>query len=47
MFDWNDNEFDRHPRPVAPIFQPLAAVAAGLLVALRLGTGGRRRGRTA
>ncbi|GAA2333436.1 SDR family oxidoreductase [Dactylosporangium salmoneum] len=22
QFDWNDNEFDRHPRPVPPIFQP-------------------------
>jgi NAD(P)-dependent dehydrogenase (short-subunit alcohol dehydrogenase family) len=22
QFDWNDNEFDKHPQPVAPIFQP-------------------------
>src|SRR3954447_26281002 len=22
QFDWNDNEFDRHPMPVPPIFQP-------------------------
>ena len=22
QFNWNDNEFDQHPRPVAPIFQP-------------------------
>jgi NAD(P)-dependent dehydrogenase (short-subunit alcohol dehydrogenase family) len=22
QFDWNDNEFDQHPQPVAPIFQP-------------------------
>src|SRR3954466_7881299 len=22
QFDWNDSEFDRHPQPVAPIFQP-------------------------
>ncbi|HET8527559.1 MAG TPA: SDR family oxidoreductase [Gaiellaceae bacterium] len=22
QFDWNDNEFDEHPQPVAPIFQP-------------------------
>jgi hypothetical protein len=22
QFDWNDNEFDEHPMPVAPIFQP-------------------------
>ncbi|HEX4017683.1 MAG TPA: SDR family oxidoreductase [Frankiaceae bacterium] len=25
QFDWNDNGFDRHPRPVAPVFQPEAA----------------------
>jgi NAD(P)-dependent dehydrogenase (short-subunit alcohol dehydrogenase family) len=25
QFDWNDNEFDRHPQPVAPIFQPEVA----------------------
>src|SRR3954451_17472015 len=22
QFDWNDNEFDKHPQPVPPIFQP-------------------------
>ncbi len=22
QFDWNSNEFDEHPQPVAPIFQP-------------------------
>jgi NAD(P)-dependent dehydrogenase (short-subunit alcohol dehydrogenase family) len=22
QFDWNDNEFEQHPQPVAPIFQP-------------------------
>jgi NAD(P)-dependent dehydrogenase (short-subunit alcohol dehydrogenase family) len=22
QFDWNDSEFDEHPQPVAPIFQP-------------------------
>jgi short-subunit dehydrogenase len=22
QFDWNDNQFDKHPMPVAPIFQP-------------------------
>jgi short-subunit dehydrogenase len=22
QFDWNDNEFEEHPQPVAPIFQP-------------------------
>lgn len=22
QFNWNDNEFDKHPQPVAPIFQP-------------------------
>lgn len=25
QFDWNDNEFDQHPQPVAPIFQPEVA----------------------
>jgi NAD(P)-dependent dehydrogenase (short-subunit alcohol dehydrogenase family) len=25
QFDWNDNGFDRHPRPVAPVFQPEVA----------------------
>jgi NAD(P)-dependent dehydrogenase (short-subunit alcohol dehydrogenase family) len=32
QFDWNDNGFDRHPRPVAPIFQPeVAARMIGFL----------------
>jgi hypothetical protein len=22
QFDWNDDEFDEHPQPVAPVFQP-------------------------
>jgi len=22
QFDWNDSQFDKHPQPVAPIFQP-------------------------
>jgi NAD(P)-dependent dehydrogenase (short-subunit alcohol dehydrogenase family) len=25
QFDWNDNAFERHPRPVAPVFQPEVA----------------------
>ena len=25
QFDWNDNQFDQHPQPVAPIFQPETA----------------------
>jgi NAD(P)-dependent dehydrogenase (short-subunit alcohol dehydrogenase family) len=25
QFDWNDDEFDEHPQPVAPIFQPETA----------------------
>ena len=25
QFDWNDNAFDQHPQPVAPIFQPEVA----------------------
>jgi NAD(P)-dependent dehydrogenase (short-subunit alcohol dehydrogenase family) len=25
QFDWNDNAFERHPQPVAPIFQPEVA----------------------
>jgi NAD(P)-dependent dehydrogenase (short-subunit alcohol dehydrogenase family) len=25
QFDWNDNGFDGHPRPVAPVFQPEVA----------------------
>jgi len=28
QFDWNDNEFDEHPMPVAPIFQPELAARA-------------------
>jgi NAD(P)-dependent dehydrogenase (short-subunit alcohol dehydrogenase family) len=28
QFDWNDNEFDGHPQPVAPIFQPETAARA-------------------
>jgi NAD(P)-dependent dehydrogenase (short-subunit alcohol dehydrogenase family) len=28
QFDWNDNEFDKHPRPVAPVFQPEVAARA-------------------
>ncbi|GAA0727194.1 SDR family oxidoreductase [Dactylosporangium roseum] len=28
QFDWNDSEFDRHPRPVAPVFQPELAARA-------------------
>jgi NAD(P)-dependent dehydrogenase (short-subunit alcohol dehydrogenase family) len=28
QFDWNDNEFAEHPRPVAPIFQPELAARA-------------------
>jgi NAD(P)-dependent dehydrogenase (short-subunit alcohol dehydrogenase family) len=28
QFDWNDNEFDRHPMPVPPIFQPEVAARA-------------------
>jgi NAD(P)-dependent dehydrogenase (short-subunit alcohol dehydrogenase family) len=25
QFNWNDNQFDKHPQPVAPIFQPETA----------------------
>jgi NAD(P)-dependent dehydrogenase (short-subunit alcohol dehydrogenase family) len=25
QFDWNDNGYDQHPRPVAPVFQPEVA----------------------
>ncbi|HVV76429.1 MAG TPA: SDR family oxidoreductase [Mycobacteriales bacterium] len=25
QFDWNDNAYDEHPRPVAPVFQPEVA----------------------
>jgi NAD(P)-dependent dehydrogenase (short-subunit alcohol dehydrogenase family) len=33
QFDWNDNEFDKHPQPVAPIFQPeLAGRAIAYIV---------------
>jgi len=28
QFDWNDNEFDQHPQPVAPVFQPETAARA-------------------
>lgn len=28
QFDWNDNEFDEHPQPVAPVFQPETAARA-------------------
>jgi NAD(P)-dependent dehydrogenase (short-subunit alcohol dehydrogenase family) len=28
QFDWNDNEFDQHPQPVAPVFQPELAARA-------------------
>lgn len=28
QFDWNDNEFDSHPQPVAPVFQPETAARA-------------------
>jgi NAD(P)-dependent dehydrogenase (short-subunit alcohol dehydrogenase family) len=28
QFDWNDNGFDKHPQPVAPIFQPELAARA-------------------
>jgi NAD(P)-dependent dehydrogenase (short-subunit alcohol dehydrogenase family) len=28
QFNWNDNEFDQHPQPVAPIFQPETAARA-------------------
>jgi len=28
QFDWNDNEFDEHAQPVAPIFQPETAARA-------------------
>ncbi len=33
QFDWNDNEFDEHPMPVPPIFQPEAAARAVRFVA--------------
>jgi NAD(P)-dependent dehydrogenase (short-subunit alcohol dehydrogenase family) len=28
QFDWNDNEFDKHPMPVPPIYQPELAARA-------------------
>jgi hypothetical protein len=28
QFNWNDNAFDQHPQPVAPIFQPETAARA-------------------
>jgi hypothetical protein len=28
QFNWNANEFDQHPQPVAPIFQPETAARA-------------------
>jgi short-subunit dehydrogenase len=33
QFDWNDNGFDEHPQPVAPIFQPEVAARAVRFVA--------------
>jgi len=33
QFDWNDNEFDKHPMPVPPIFQPEVAARAVRYVA--------------
>jgi NAD(P)-dependent dehydrogenase (short-subunit alcohol dehydrogenase family) len=33
QFDWNDNGFERHPQPVAPIFQPETAARAIRFVA--------------
>jgi NAD(P)-dependent dehydrogenase (short-subunit alcohol dehydrogenase family) len=33
QFDWNDNEFDEHPMPVPPIFQPEVAARAVRFVA--------------
>lgn len=33
QFDWNDNEFDEHPQPVAPVFQPEIAARAIAFVA--------------
>jgi NAD(P)-dependent dehydrogenase (short-subunit alcohol dehydrogenase family) len=35
QFDWNDNQFDRHPQPVAPIFQPETAGRAIAYLAAR------------
>ena len=33
QFDWNDNQFDQHPMPVPPIFQPETAARAVRFVA--------------
>jgi len=33
QFDWNDNEFDKHPMPVPPIFQPEVPARAVRFVA--------------
>ena len=33
QFNWNDNEFDRHPMPVPPIYQPEVAARAVRYVA--------------
>jgi NAD(P)-dependent dehydrogenase (short-subunit alcohol dehydrogenase family) len=33
QFDWNDSEFDRHPMPVPPIFQPEVCARAVRFVA--------------
>jgi NAD(P)-dependent dehydrogenase (short-subunit alcohol dehydrogenase family) len=33
QFDWNENEFDEHPMPVPPIFQPEVAARAVRFVA--------------
>lgn len=33
QFDWNDNEFDQHPMPVPPIFQPEVPARAVRFVA--------------
>ena len=33
QFNWNDNEFDKHPMPVPPIFQPEVAARAVCFVA--------------
>jgi NAD(P)-dependent dehydrogenase (short-subunit alcohol dehydrogenase family) len=33
QFDWNENEFDKHPMPVPPIFQPEVAARAVRFVA--------------
>jgi NAD(P)-dependent dehydrogenase (short-subunit alcohol dehydrogenase family) len=33
QFDWNDNEFDKHPMPVPPVFQPEVAARAVRFIA--------------